>query len=334
MRPRRPQDRSHGIIPASASSGDISSIQGSSGELLDAYFRNKDPKTVRTYRRCLEDFKEWLSASSLEEAAAKFLSSGPGPANLAMLKFKDALAKADYAPSSINTHLVALRSLVKIGRLLGKIQWDVDIQNVKSQTYQDTAGPGTDRFQAVWTDLSQQTGAMAVRDRTILALAHDAGLRRDEIESIDLEHLDWENDRVWVRAKMKASRVAVTFNKDIQIEVRKWIAIRGEQPGALFTNFDSSGKGDRLTGTSIDRICKKYGLGHVHGLRHLAITEALELTNGNVAEVMKFSRHADPKTVMIYDDNRKNAAGAISEQLANRRKNLPGREPPSAMPET
>lgn len=320
MKPRKPQDRSGALIPIQAPSAQNRSLQSPSATLLETYFRNKDPKTVRTYTRCLEDFREWLGASSMEEAAARFLSEGQGNANMTAMNFKDFLKKEGYAPSSVNTHLVALRSLVKIGRLLGQIPWMLDVGNVQNETYRDTAGPGTERFIAVWEELSQKTDKMSVRDRTILALAHDAGLRRDEIESISLEHLDWANDRVWVKAKKRNSRVAISLNKDVQTEIKKWLSLRGEDPGPLFLNFDPAGKGKGLTGTSIDRICKKYGLGHVHGLRHLAITEALEVTNGNIAEVMKFSRHGDPKTVMIYDDNRKNVSGTISAKLAELRK--------------
>ena len=58
-----------------------------------------------------------------------------------------------------------------------------------------------------------------------------------------------------------------------------------------------------------------YGLGRPHGLRHSAITAALEATNGNIAEVMKFSRHKDPKVLMKYDDNRKDVAGDIAGKI-------------------
>jgi integrase/recombinase XerC len=286
---------------------------------LETYFRNKDPKTVRVYARCLEDFREWLGSPSVQAAAAAFLSGGQGNANMTMMNFKDHLKKVGYAPSSVNTHLVAIRSLVKVGRLLGQIPWMLDVENVRNEVYRNTAGPGTKKFQEVWAGLATKTDSMSIRDRTILALAHDGGLRRDEIESIDLEHLDWAADRVWVRAKKKNARVSVPLNRDLQTEIKKWISIRGDAPGALFKNFHPGGLGERLTGTSIDRICKKHGLGHVHGLRHLAVTEALEVTNGNIAEVMKFSRHSDPKTVMIYDDNRKNVSGAISAKLAEMR---------------
>lgn len=320
MRNKKPAAASGALIRPEDAPGRNWEIQEPSATLVETYFRNKNPKTVRVYRRCLEDFRAWMGASSLEETAARFLGAGQGKANQAALSFKDYLKAEKYAPSSVNTHLVALRSLVKIARLLGQIPWSLDVENVQNEIYRDTAGPGTERFVKVWSELADRTDKMSVRDRTILAFAHDAGLRRDEIESIDLEHLEWANNRVWVRAKKKTTRIAVPMNKDVQSEVKKWLQLRGEAPGALFKNFDPVGKGDRLTGCSIDRICKKYGLGHIHGIRHLAVTEALEVTNGNVAEVMKFSRHSDPKTVMIYDDNRKNVSGAISDKLSKLRR--------------
>jgi len=58
-----------------------------------------------------------------------------------------------------------------------------------------------------------------------------------------------------------------------------------------------------------------YGLGRPHGLRHSAITAALEATNGNIDEVMRFSRHKDPKVLMTYDDNRKDVAGDIGGKI-------------------
>ena len=51
------------------------------------------------------------------------------------------------------------------------------------------------------------------------------------------------------------------------------------------------------------------GVVRPHGLRHAAITEALELTNGNVRAVVKFSRHRSISVVMKYDDARDDIGG-------------------------
>jgi len=53
-----------------------------------------------------------------------------------------------------------------------------------------------------------------------------------------------------------------------------------------------------------------------HGLRHAAITEALEPTNGNVRAVARFSRHRSISVVMKYDDARDDMAGKVAKLVA------------------
>ena len=83
-----------------------------------------------------------------------------------------------------------------------------------------------------------------------------------------------------------------------------------------------AGKGRRLTGRSHHRIVKALGeaagLGAVrpHGLRHAAITEALDATNGNVRAVQRFSRHRDLRVLNTYDDNRQDLAGEVARLVA------------------
>jgi len=40
------------------------------------------------------------------------------------------------------------------------------------------------------------------------------------------------------------------------------------------------------------------------------------LTNGNIRTVQSFSGHADPQTVMKYDDNRLDLAGDVAKKLS------------------
>src|SRR6266571_4543544 len=53
-----------------------------------------------------------------------------------------------------------------------------------------------------------------------------------------------------------------------------------------------------------------------HGLRHTAITEALDLTGGNDRAVQRFSRHRDVRILERYDDNRRDLAGEVAKQVA------------------
>lgn len=320
MRPRSPNSASGALIPAPIPFPNSGELQAPAATLVDAFFRGKDPKTMRTYKCFLEYFRAWMKTSTIDEAASIFLSKGQGQANLMVLNFKGHLVSEGYAPSSVNGHLTAVRSLVKVARLLGMVPWTLEVQNLQNDGYRDTLGPGTEKLVATMKELSERDDPMSVRDHAILALIHDAGLRREELVTLDLEHVDWTHHRFWIKAKKRITRVEIRFNPDVEQCLRRWIKVRGDAPGALFKNFDPTGKGNRLTGTSVGRICHKYGLGHAHGIRHLAITEALDVTNGNIREVMKFSRHKDPKVLMVYDDKRKNVSGEISEKLSRIRR--------------
>jgi integrase/recombinase XerC len=63
-----------------------------------------------------------------------------------------------------------------------------------------------------------------------------------------------------------------------------------------------------------------------HGLRHAAITEALDLTGGDVRKVKRFSRHRDLQTLVVYDDNRVDLGGEVARKVASN--GLSGAETP------
>jgi len=52
-----------------------------------------------------------------------------------------------------------------------------------------------------------------------------------------------------------------------------------------------------------------------HSLRHEGITRALDPTAGNVRLVQRFSRHSKIETLLLYDDRRKDEAGAVAKLL-------------------
>ena len=53
-----------------------------------------------------------------------------------------------------------------------------------------------------------------------------------------------------------------------------------------------------------------------HGLRHTAITAALDLT-GDLRAVQRFSRHRDVRVLTRYDDNRTDLGGKIAAAVAS-----------------
>jgi integrase/recombinase XerC len=70
----------------------------------------------------------------------------------------------------------------------------------------------------------------------------------------------------------------------------------------------------------VDAVAKAAGINKKlspHRIRHSGITAALDATGGDVRKVQKLSRHANLNTLMIYDDNRLNVQGEISDLLAD-----------------
>jgi integrase/recombinase XerC len=295
----------------------------------DAFLKSLTPHTRRQYVHSLKCFAiwfcQWLRENRLrkgenlpwDEAVRILAEGGHGKANLVGLQWKTSLIANPYSSSTVNARLTALKAYLKKIRFFGLIDWPLGVEQMRSETYRDTKGPGTEAFTKALALLDRMRDPKSVRDRTILALIRSLALRRFEIATLDLEHIDWEKSRIWIKAKMRNSRLAQDVSEETLRRLRQWVAIRGRAPGPLFTNFDRTGKGgNRLSEGGIYRVVRATGLGKTHGIRHQAITEALEVTNGNIAEVMKFSRHRDPKTVMIYDDNRKNMSRAISEKIS------------------
>jgi len=55
-----------------------------------------------------------------------------------------------------------------------------------------------------------------------------------------------------------------------------------------------------------------------HGLRHAAITAALDEINGNVRAAREFSGHASVEVLLRYDDNRKDVGGEVASKVIRR----------------
>jgi hypothetical protein len=94
----------------------------------------------------LEDFRDFAKASTLEQAAHSLLTSTLGQANAIVLDYKAHLLGHQLTPATINRRLAALRSLVKLARMLGLVPWKLEVEGMKSEGYRDTQGPGRTDF--------------------------------------------------------------------------------------------------------------------------------------------------------------------------------------------
>lgn len=291
-------------------------------EILRGLQRGRNEHSVRSDMQGVSAFGKWLGVKGFSELCQKFLFGGTsteerqGNANRIASRYRAYLMEEGYAPSTVKRRLDSVKSIVKMARVFGAIPWELEVQSVPIQAYRDTKGPGSDPFSDVILELEKKDDPIAVRDLAILVLVHDVALRRNEAASLDLEHVDFAQHRIWVKAKKRLEREEIPIGPPIEKVLQDWLKVRGDAAGPLFLSFDRAKKGDgRLDGSSLWRIVKKYGLGRTHGLRHLAITEYAK-TEKDVIKIMKFGRHRDPKTSMTYIDNLKETTSEASLKLA------------------
>jgi hypothetical protein len=107
--------------------------------LLDDFFAGLNLNTLRTYRQSLTDFASFVGAADGESAAGLLIAGGHGEANHLALAYRASMVERDLPANTINNRLTALRSLVKLACTLGLIEWTIDIANVKTKPYRDTA---------------------------------------------------------------------------------------------------------------------------------------------------------------------------------------------------
>jgi integrase/recombinase XerC len=306
-------------------------------DLTEAWLKGRNEQTKRGYLSDLNDFATWLEAESSEAAVEALLQMGPGNANHIVLRYRASQVERGLSSSTINRRLATIRSMIKVGRLIGLITWSIDVQNVKSEPRRDMHGPGLADLQLITrAAVAQGDGKLARRNRAVLALLFDLGLRRAELCGLDLADVERNENAlpavVRIIGKGHREKQGLTLPEPTGRLLAAWLEVRGDHDGPLFGRLDRQAVGPavRLSGESVRQIIKRLGraagcpgLVRPHGLRHSAITAALD--SYSVREVQKFSRHSSIDMVMRYDDHRGDVAGEIANKLAHRREEATGR---------
>jgi integrase/recombinase XerC len=290
--------------------------------LTASFLAGRNVQTLQAYQRDLEDYRAFLSAPTVDAAVRMLLEASQGDANAIAHAYRTHLVERGLQAATVNRRLAALRSLVKLANTVGLVSWRLSVESMKSQSYRDTRGPGLDTYRGMLAAAASRRPGKAARDTAILRLLQDVGLRRGELVRLDLADVDLERNAIMVTGKARTQAAPISLPAPTTAALAGWIADRGTEAGPLFTNLDRARKGSgRLTGAAVYQIIS--GLGgeagatvRPHGLRHLAITRALDAFKGDVRKVAQFSRHKDIRVLTAYDDNRRDAAGEIAAALA------------------
>lgn len=292
--------------------------------ILNAWREGKSEHTLRAYEHDLEDFALFFSRAlgttpqlTVPAALERLFQQPSSSAHEIVLGFRHYLGRAGMAPATINRHLATLRSVTKLGRMLGAITWYVEVPGVKAERRRDARGPR-------WTDVVRMLRLVEgdteaeTRDAAIVTMLVCVGLRVGELCALRLEDTDLKAGNTWVLGKGRREREIVPLPDPVVSAVRRYLVHRGTKPGPLFQTRGQRGRrlDGRLETRSVLRIVRLLGqrVGlrvWAHGLRHLAITTAIERAQYaglSLDQVRAFSRHRSLATMMIYRDDHQHDA--------------------------
>jgi integrase/recombinase XerC len=266
-----------------------------------------------------------LSVEQNTDTLAAFLLLDGHQAFELVSQYHGSLISQKLAPATINQKLAAIKSLVNYANQIGKCHYTLtNIKAEKLTQYRDTKGIPKEQFKLMMGAIDTKT-IMGLRDRAILLLLWGNALRRSEVANCDVKDYSPSLGELVITGKGKIGQPEViSLGGGAIATIDNWLVARKDYtPGdSLFCAVHKGYWGNRLHTHSIYKLVQKYallaGIDKVmspHRIRHSSITEALNLTNGDVRKVQKLSRHSNLNTLMIYDDNRQNLQGEVTGML-------------------
>lgn len=294
--------------------------------LLDDWLaRTRSPHTKRMYLSNITAFFQFIGYQLTPDILAQFLLLDSHQAFELVSQYHGLLVSHSLAPATINQKLAAIKSLVNYASQAGKCYYTLtNIKAEKLTPYRDTKGIPKEQFKLMLDAVDTST-IKGLRDRSILLLLWGNALRRSEVVNCDVKDYSPSNKELIITGKGKIGQPeTISLGNGAISAIDEWLKKRGSYTprDPLFCAVHKGYWGNRLHTHSVYKLVQKYaliaGIDKVmspHRIRHSAITEGLNLTNGDVRKVQKLSRHSNLNTLMIYDDNRQNLQGEVTNLL-------------------
>ena len=288
--------------------------------LCDWLNTKRSNHTRRVYQKDIENF---LADLNLE--LGKFLALDRHKAYALVSRYKGELITKGLKSATINRRLAAIKSLVSFSYNCGHCDFMLEsVKGEKMSSYRDTTGVDCETFKRVLSAIDR-TSLKGIRDYALLILLWSNALRRSEVSKANISDFDpvTKTLRIFGKGRGNNSEI-VSLGTGTVTAIMAWLEARGEvtTDKALFVSVNAGYRDGRLCTQAIYDIvsdrCQAAGITKAmspHRIRHSSITAALEATGGDVRRVQKLSRHSSLNTLLIYDDNRKNHQGEVTDLL-------------------
>jgi site-specific recombinase XerD len=283
-------------------------------DVVDAWLANRRlaEHTRAAYRHDVTGWLAWCTGRDLDPLRASFLHVNAYARDLESTV--DGRTGRPLSPATVARRLSALSSwygfLARLGAVAGNPVAGADRPQV-ARDHSATVGLTTDEVDRLLAAAEADTGPTAVRNRAVLALLADHGLRVGEVVGLDTGDVGYERGHRSVRFVGKGGkprRRALTPGTAAALDA--YLAVRGAAEGPLFVTA-SGGRLDRhAVFRLVRRLARTAGIAawerlSPHSLRHAFATTARE-EGVPLEDVQDAMGHADPRTTRRYDRDRHN----------------------------
>lgn len=263
------------------------------------YEQNFSALTVSAYT---EDLKSYLESSSL------FLGEelNPSEQDLDLVRrwLNGMMTKGDKA-SSVARRLASVKGFYKYLLKMGRISRNpiANLRPPRGEKPLPVYVP-TNYINEILDEELEPYDWVALRNKLIVAVLYECGLRRSELASLKDDDVDIEGRKLKVLGKGNKERI-VPFGVSLAEELSKWRQTRDELFGESETFFLSL-RGKPMTGEGVYAIVHKYlkavpGLARrgAHALRHSFATDMLN-NGADLIAIKELMGHSNVSTTVTY----------------------------------
>ncbi|HLI48837.1 MAG TPA: tyrosine-type recombinase/integrase [Chthonomonas sp.] len=289
----------------------------------------RSENTRRAYAADLNDFFRFSFRSlPSPEYVRQFLNLPVSEMTMLLFRYKANLMERGLAEATVNRRLAAVKSLVRFARRIGltDVVLEGRVVGERIRPYRDTTGIDGALARELVNSIDTTT-LVGKRDVVLLLLLLENALRRAEIVALRVGDYEAEKGTLSITGKGRGTqKEIVRLSPRLQQALRDYLSASGHAESVtapLFISLSNCHRGQALTADGVYKIvrarAKACGIRKPispHRLRHTAITLALDLSQGDIRRVQRLSRHARLETLRIYDDNRQDLQGEISETLS------------------
>jgi integrase len=218
-----------------------------------------------------------------------------------------------YAPATVNGMLAALRGVLKAAWQLGQMNAEdyhraIQVKNVKGATLPAGRDLTPGEVAALSVTCTSDPSPSGVRDAAIIGILYTAGLRRAEVVCLELSDFDAETGKLTIRGgKGRKDRTTYVASGARQA-LLDWLALRGHEPGPLFSPVNKGGAISlrRMTSQAVYNLLQKRaeqaGVKNFspHDFRRTFVGDLLD-RGVDIVTVQKLAGHANVNTTGRYD---------------------------------